>query len=44
MMLPTLQTSKAMAAGAFLISANFETESKEPEFSGIVVSTRAYQY
>jgi len=43
-MFPTLKTCKATAAGAFHTSTNFETESKLPEFSGIVVSARANQY
>jgi hypothetical protein len=41
---PTLKTCKAMAAGAFLTCTNFETGSKLPEFSGIVVTARANQY
>jgi len=43
-MFPTLKTCKATAAGAFLTGTNFETGSKFPEFSGIVVSARANQY
>jgi hypothetical protein len=35
---------KGMAASAFLTCTNFETGSKLPEFSGIVVSARATQY
>jgi len=41
---PTLKTCKATAAGAFLTCTNFETGSKLPEVSGIVVSSRANQY
>jgi hypothetical protein len=41
---PTLKICKAMAASAFLTCTNFETGSKLPEFSRIVVSTRANQY
>jgi hypothetical protein len=37
-MFPTLKTSKATAAGGFLTSTDFETGSKLPESSGIVVS------
>jgi len=40
---PMLKTCKATAAGAFLTCTNFETGSKLPEFSGIVVSARANQ-
>ena len=43
-MFRTLKTYKAMAAGAFLTCTNFETGSKLPEFSGIVVSTRPNQF
>jgi len=32
MMIPTLNTSKKMAAGAFLICTNFEKGSQLPEF------------
>jgi len=35
---------EATVASAFLTSTNFETGSKLPEFSGIVVSSRATQY
>jgi len=41
---PTLKTCKATAAGAILSCTNFETGSKLPEFSGIVVSARANLY
>jgi hypothetical protein len=41
---PTLKTCKAMAAGAFLTCTNFETGSKLPDSSDIVVSARANQY
>jgi len=41
---PTLKTGKATAAGTFLTCTNFETGSKLPDFSGIVVSARANQY
>jgi len=41
-MFPMLKTCKATAAGAFLTI--FNTESKLPEFSGLVVSARAHQY
>jgi len=44
MMFQTLKTCKATAAGAFLNCTNFETGSKLPEFSGIVVSARDNQY
>jgi hypothetical protein len=44
MMFPTLKTCKTTAAGAFLSCASFETGSKLPEFSGIMVSARAGQY
>jgi len=44
MMFPTVKTCKATAGGAFLTWTNFETGSKLPYFSGIVVSTRADQY
>jgi len=44
MMFPTLITYKATAAGAFLTCTNFETGSKLPEFSDIVVSARANEY
>jgi hypothetical protein len=40
----TLKTFKPTAAGAFLTCTNFETGSKLPKFSGIVVSARANQY
>jgi len=43
-MFPTLKTCKATAAGAFLTCTNFETGSKFPEFSGIVVSAMTNQY
>jgi hypothetical protein len=41
---PTLKSWKATAAGAVLTCTHFETGSKLPEFSGIVVSARANQY
>jgi len=41
---PTLKTCKATAASALLTCTIFEMGSKLPEFSGIVVSTRANQY
>jgi len=40
----TLKTCKATAAGAFLTCTKFETRSKSPEFSGIVVRARVNQY
>jgi len=43
-MFPTLKICQATAACVFLTCTNFETESKLPEFSGIVVSARANQY
>ena len=39
-----LKTCKVMAAGAVLTCTKFDTGSKLPEFSGIVVSARANQY
>jgi len=39
-----MKTCKATAGGPFLTGTNFETRSKLPEFSGIVVSARANQY
>jgi hypothetical protein len=42
--IPTLQSCKPTAAGAFLNCTNFEMGSKLAEFSGIVVSARADQY
>ena len=41
---PTLKTCNATAASASFTGTNFETRSKLPEFSGIVVSSRANQY
>ena len=43
-MFPTLKTCKPTATGAFLSCTNFETGSKLPECSGILVSARANQY
>jgi len=43
-MFPTLKTCKATAAGAFLTCTDFQTGSKLPGFSGIVVSARANEY
>ena len=43
-MFPTLTTSKATAAGAFLSCTNLEIGSKLPKFSANVVSARANQY
>jgi len=43
-MFPMVTYCKAMAAIVFLTWINFETGSKLPEFSGIVVSVRASQY
>ena len=40
----TLKTCKATAAGAFHTCTNFETGSKLPEFSGMVMTARANQY
>jgi len=39
-----LKTCNRMATSAFVTFTNFETGSKLPEFSGIVVTTRANQY
>jgi hypothetical protein len=43
-MFPILTTYKATAPSDFLTCADFETGSKLPEFSGIVVNARANQY
>jgi hypothetical protein len=42
--IPTLETCKATAAGAFLNCTNFETGSRLPQLSRIVVIARANQY
>jgi len=43
-MFPTLKTCKATAAGGFLTCTDFDTGSRVPELSGIVVTRRANQY
>ena len=41
---PTLTSCKAMAASAYLTCTNYETGSKLPEFSRIMVSTKEKQH